>query len=321
MRSIDQIESQTAKLYRRLYTDNEIGQLKIASSLWFAEGLNVKEAFLEQTARNYYAGSYRADFSSGEAAQRMAKWVSDNTGGLLGGDPAALQSDPMTLMSILNTVYFHDEWVDRFNADRTAEDTFYLADGSTVRCDFLNSRYSSHGYAHGDGYTRSSLSFKNGSRMVFVLPHEGVTPESILSDPDRLRAALTGEGAQESGGMGEVVFQIPKFDFSTDLDLTALARELGIERAFSADAEFDNLLDGPQLLEYPLSVGSMRQQTSIAIDENGCEAAAFTRIDYTSAAMPEGRADMILNRPFLFAVTGIDDVPLFIGVVNNPILQ
>ena len=121
--------------------------------------------------------------------------------------------------------------------------------------------------------------------------------------------------------MGEVVFQIPKFDFSTDLDLTALARELGIERAFSADAGFDNLLDGPQLLEYPLSVGSMRQQTSIAIDENGCEAAAFTRIDYTGAAMPEGRADMILNRPFLFAVTGIDDVPLFIGVVNNPILQ
>lgn len=37
-----------------------------------------------------------------------------------------------------------------------------------------------------------------------------------------------------------------------------------------------------------------------------------------AAAPPEEEMDFVLDRPFLFAITGADGLPLFVGVVNRP---
>ena len=66
-------------------------------------------------------------------------------------------------------------------------------------------------------------------------------------------------------------------------------------------------------------ISGINQETHIAIDENGVEASAFTQIDYAGAAMPEGRAEMILNRPFIYAVTTSNGMILFVGICNNPV--
>ena len=60
-----------------------------------------------------------------------------------------------------------------------------------------------------------------------------------------------------------------------------------------------------------------------AIDEEGVTAAAYTliSIEATSAAVPEDEIDFVLDRPFLFAVTGSDGLPLFTGIVNEPRLR
>ena len=56
------------------------------------------------------------------------------------------------------------------------------------------------------------------------------------------------------------------------------------------------------------------------IDEDGCEAAAYTVLDVEATAMlgPEEEIDFTLDKPFVFAITGIDGLPLFIGLVNQP---
>ena len=41
-------------------------------------------------------------------------------------------------------------------------------------------------------------------------------------------------------------------------------------------------------------------------------------IDYAGAAMPEGRADMRLTRPFLYGIIGTDGSLLFVGICENP---
>lgn len=38
-----------------------------------------------------------------------------------------------------------------------------------------------------------------------------------------------------------------------------------------------------------------------------------------AAAPPEEEMDFVLDRPFLFAITGYDGLPLFVGVVNQPV--
>lgn len=58
----------------------------------------------------------------------------------------------------------------------------------------------------------------------------------------------------------------------------------------------------------------------VTTDEEGVEAAAYTvfSLSATSAGeMPE-ELDFVLDRPFLFAITGQDGLPLFVGAVNHP---
>ena len=57
------------------------------------------------------------------------------------------------------------------------------------------------------------------------------------------------------------------------------------------------------------------------IDEKGCEAAAYTviMVEESAAMLPEEEVDFVLNRPFLFAIAGADGLPLFVGIVNQPV--
>jgi serine protease inhibitor len=55
------------------------------------------------------------------------------------------------------------------------------------------------------------------------------------------------------------------------------------------------------------------------VDEEGVTAAAFTvLIADAECAPPEKEVDFILDRPFVFVITGTDNVPLFLGKVCTP---
>ena len=172
----------------------------------------------------------------------------------------------------------------------------------------MNQTFSSAGFSRGTNFTRAYLALKNAAQMVFVLPEKGVSPYDLLASPELTRLAIEGGDAHN----GEVVWKIPKFNFSSAFDLEETLTSLGIQKAFHQDADFSGITD------HTAFISSVRQETNISIDENGVEAAAFTKIEYAGAAVPQGRAEMILDRPFIFAVIGQNGNLLFIGVCENP---
>lgn len=95
--------------------------------------------------------------------------------------------------------------------------------------------------------------------------------------------------------------------------MTDILKNLGISSAFTPDADFTGITDN---IAY---ITGVLQETHIAIDEEGVEASAFTQIDYAGSAMPEGCAEMILNRPFIYGITAQDASLMFVGVCENPI--
>lgn len=305
-KGINYMSEQNSKLFRLLYSDNKIGKLKIANSLWLAKNVNFKNAFIDNAARNFYASIYNVDFSDDNSAKLMSKWISENTNGILS---PKMSLDKKQIMSIINTIYFKDEWADRFDENNTKPDTFYLSNGGEIKCAFMNITYAAHGYVKGDGFTSASLGLKNSSSMMFILPDKGMSVDNLLSTPEKT-ALLFNEKESKSG---KVIFQIPKFSFGNSLDLNDTLKTLGIKSAFLPEADFSGITEGVAF------ISNIKQQTHIAIDEKGVEATAFTKIDYNGSAPPnENVAEMILDRPFIFAIKSYDDTILFIGVVNNP---
>ena len=293
-------------VYHRLYQDNEIGALKLANSLWVNESFPVKQDFLNLAAENFYAHSYHCDFSDPATGEAMGDWLDEATGGLLGGQ--TLETDPQTLMALFSAIYYSDQWTDEFKKENNTTDDFHNADGTVSQTEYMNRTYFSHGWKYGDGWISSDLGLKNGGSMYFVLPDEGVTPGDLLADPDTMAEIFAQDGEV---GWGEVVFQIPKFEVSDELDLKPVLEGLGAGIVFDYEqADFSNLS------EAALGLSSVKQETTLSIDEKGVTAAAYTEILYCGAAPPDGRAELILDRPFLFFIT-FNGVPLFVGAVNQ----
>ena len=302
----DFLSVNNCNFFKLLYADNEIGKLKIANSLWLQKDTAFKDAFVTNAVENFYASVYSVDFSNESTAQLMGKWVSENTNGILS---PRISLDHEQIMSIINTIYFKDEWVDRFNKENTKPDIFHLEDGSEIKCDFMNMKYTVHRFLKGDGFTSSSLSLKDSGSMMFILPDKGVSIDELLSTPEKA-AVLFDEDNRVSG---KEIFQIPKFSFRSDLDLDDKLKAKRVTSVFKSDADFSGITDDITF------ISSVRQQTHIAIDEKGVEAAAFTQFNYVGSEPPNEKvAEMILNRPFVFAVKSRQGAILFAGVVNNP---
>ncbi len=310
VRDSQELAEQSGNLYRLLYKDNEIGKLKIANSIWLdddmdGERIEFKEDFVKGAVENFYASSHSVDFSDSKTGEAMAEWISRNTNDTLS---PIIETDPEQILSIINTIYFYDEWIDRFDKSKTEEDIFYLSNGAEVKADFMNQTFGSAGFTKGHGFTRAGLSLKNAGQMLFILPDEGVSPYDLISSSEKMKETF--EGGERF--TGEVIWEIPKFSFATEFEMVDVLKDLGVNSAFNRDADFSGITD------HMAFITNIRQETHIAIDEDGVEASAFTQIDYCGAAMPEGHADMILNRPFIYGITAENGSLLFVGICENP---
>ena len=298
------LASQCGKLFRLLYKDNEISKLKLANSLWMDVSCSWKPDFETRALNDFYASLHSVDFKEKEAARLAGEWIGEQTNQTIKPE---LEFSDGQLSAIINTIYFYDQWIDRFDKNKTQKDLFYPETGEPEEMEFMNAVFSAHGFAKGENYTRSALGLKENGSMVFILPDEGTGVDQLLKDPQTLTEALNGG----ENGSGEVVFQVPKFSIDSEFTLSELLRDLGIKTAFTEDADFSGMTDEP------LFISDVIQQSHIAVNENGVEASAFTVIEYCGASLPEGRAEMILNRPFLYAVTDNSGGVLFLGVVRK----
>ena len=114
----------------------------------------------------------------------------------------------------------------------------------------------------------------------------------------------------------KIKLSLPKFDVVSQQDLIPGMKNLGITDIFNSEiSDCTPMTDTPYL-----KVNQINHAARVAIDEEGCIAAAFTVIDEAGEGMPAElkEIDFVLDRPFLFIVSSRDNLPLFAGIVNEP---
>ena len=289
-------------LWMSAYIDDGKSVCRLANGAFLRENADVKQAAVDALVDWYYASSYRVPMGTEEADKAIAGWLNQNTGGLLSEETGNIRTDGNDLLRLYNTIYYKSSWRDAFESSRT----FTAANGAKQKTEFMH-RTESGSYRKGDGYTAAPRSLNYG-RMVFVLPDEGVTPESLLQRQGFL-AELTGDYSA-----AELVWSVPKFDVKSSTELNGVLQALGVTDAFDmAEADFTPLTDNGAFLS------SAMQAARVKIDEEGVEAAAYTEIVCADSAMMEvpPTVEMDLDRPFLFVIFDNSNVPLFVGTVNT----
>lgn len=113
-----------------------------------------------------------------------------------------------------------------------------------------------------------------------------------------------------------VNLSVPKFDVASSADLKESLHALGVADVFDM-----NLSDFTPLTEdSKIYLSEVEHSARVAIDEEGVTAAAYTAEIGDGADMPpEEEMDFVIDRPYLFAITNRNNLPLFVGIVKNPL--
>ena len=212
---------------------------------------------------------------------------------------------------LATTVYFKGAWLDEFQEAATEERTFNML-SEKIKVPFMRRTMESDVYL-GEGYAAIQLPFDGGASMWIILPDEGITPSELYAD-GRVTDLVLGDMEADTY---RVTVRLPKFDISSEAELSGKLYEMGVRDVFNPMAsDFSPLTDMTELY-----VSSVKHAARVKIDERGCEAAAFTVISVKAgAAMPQQYPEYDFNaeRPFAFVITGRDGLPLFMGSVYDP---
>lgn len=286
-----------------------------AASLWINVDYPYNKEAVDSLAFNYFADSYLFDGYDESSTARIQNWINEKTRGLLKEAVEGVELTPDSILNICTTLYFNGRWSDWFYKDYTEEMTFHSPSGD-ITTDFMYKQESGSLFL-GSNFTAVINSFENdGGLMYFILPNEGETVDDVLSSDEYLDFVFIRNPRQDFDYYDAIVHQrIPKFDISSDVSLNQALKNLGIEKVFTGNGDFSNLISE----KYPVSVDKVQHAARIKIDEEGCEAAAYVDLGLVGEAPPPPEeVYFTADRPFIIVIKTDTNQPLFMGVVNNP---
>jgi len=301
------------ELLQELGRDRPDIELSIANSIWARKGLSFQEAFLKTGERFYGARIEKLDFNSSAALEKINGWVSQKTKGKI--NKIIEQIDPQAITFLINAVYFKGAWQDQFEKSNTKEKTFFLPEGSEKKHPLM-SQSGRFRYLENEKIQMIRLPYgKEGNLGAYVLlPRESHGLKDLIAELSWEKwTAWLAEMKREEGRL-----ELPRFGLRYEKVLNEPLKKLGLKRAFEekrADLSGIIALSGENAY-----INQVKHKTFLEVDEKGTEAAAATSVEVRATAMPSGdRFEMVVNRPFLFAVADRKTKALlFLGAIREP---
>ncbi len=288
-------------------------KFEIANSIWTRLGFDVKEDFYKNNRDYFNAQVEEVDFNKAATVGKINDWVNEKTHGkidkIINGP-----INPLTMMILINAIYFKGDWTEQFVKDATMPLPFYLADGSNTTCQMMNMVFDFN-YMENDDFQAIELPYGDGDfSMVVFLPKE----KDIATDVDNFIANLTAvswSGYLDRFNSVEVDLSLPKFELEWEMPLNEVLQALGMNAAFDPNtADFSGIANVGDL-----HISEVLHKTYVKVDEEGTEAAAVTSVTVgTTSGLPEN-INMRVNRPFAFIIKeNKSGTILFMGKVENP---
>ncbi|NXQ40758.1 A2AP protein, partial [Catharus fuscescens] len=276
--------------------------LSLGSRLYLQKGFEVKQKFLEDSEKFYGAKPKTLSGINQDDLVAINNWVKEATHGKI---PSFLKQFPEdAVMLLLNAIYFHGFWRNKFNASFTGPGVFHLDYKSVVPVEMMKA----HEYPL-SWFTLDSqqiqvakFPFKNNASFVVIVPNQITWDASHVLEnfPYKQLCRLFPREVPS-------IVRIPKIKLDYQLELNQVLSRMGLQELFTSP----NL---QKISDEPLSVSSVQHQATLELKEDGVEASAVT-----SVVVSRSFSGFSLDRPFIFIIfedeTGI---PLFIGSVRNP---
>ena len=286
--------------------------LEVANSIWATPAATLFPDYVTWVEKRFGASvKTLPPLDAVGGASKVNQWIREKTRGritdLVG--PSVFQAGDGAVL-LVNSIYLKSVWSNPFDPRATKPRAFTTASGSRA---VLPMMVQQNGFAYADTATWQCLDMPFGVgdfSMTLLLPKVETDLASVEGglNPESWAKVLT------SLGRDEVSVMLPRFSFSTQVNLQGLWQAMGVSDAFDqTKADLSGMI-----LQKPCWLNQVLHEATIEVNELGAKVSAAT-----AAADPFGPAEakprprvnvFIANRPFLWLIrhqrTGLI---LFIG--------
>jgi serpin B len=308
---IRELSSQNKRTMQRLL-DSKAVQLDIASGIFADSQTKFKKNFLDQCHKDFDAELKNVNFKSAETLNTINNWCSEKTHGKI--NKLLSELPPLTIMVLLNAIYFKGTWQHKFDKAFTVDDKFRGAAGKTLPVKMM-SQTQDFEYLKEKNFDMVCLPYQDKDLAMFILlPHKGM-------DIDKVQIELSQANWQKwkrAVKTVDVHLSLPRFRVEFSAKLKEALKAMGIIDAFSPGrANFS-----PMTEDAKAYIGSVVQKAYMDVTEQGTEAAAATAVTMlTRSAMmrPEPVEEFRVDHPFfvLLADQKSEEI-LFVAKVLKP---
>ena len=285
---------------------DKLTQMEINNLFCSHKSHTPKPAFTKIANEYYHTSLKSMDFDSEHSVDEINQEINEHSNGML---PKVLDKsnlDPMMGFVLTNTIYFKGIWTDKFYKAHTEDEVFKNENGKEMLVPIMNQKRQFF-YTENDLCQTLCLPYGNGTyQMIVLLPKEGKTVSEVAQ-------SLTADSWQRMGAqMRKVMVEVklPRFESSSDVELTGVMSALGISDAFHmGKADFSNLFDAKS------RIGMISQVGRIKVDETGTEATVATLLQGRIAGLdiipPPDIVKFHATHPFLYIIREVSTGTIF----------
>src|SRR5690625_269104 len=283
----------------------------LTNSIWLQNDRDdYDEEILEVLENRYQAMHQFTDFKNEEKTKELIEaFIDAQTNGFI--QELDLNIDSNTVLLLLNTLYFKDQWQEQFKQETEFE--FTTKDDKTIEVKGVMKKFENPKYYVEDDLEMVMIPFRNGNQMLFIKPEDIARffEQDKISDIHSLLENL------EYSENTSVNLTMPEVDVSSNFkELNKFLASLGFTELMS-DAPYLSYIEGE---ETGMIINDIVQQARITVDREGAEAAAYTSIGVEETSIPiiEEEIDMILDQPYVMVILSLEYIPMFVSMVNIP---
>ena len=292
--------------------------LAIDNRVWVEQSFALVDDFVKRVQDAYQAAPVSIDFKGDPEGSRttinqdVAASTKDRITDIL--PPGAISI--VTRLVLTNAVYFKAPWKDAFSPEKTTDEEFKGATANNkIR---MMHHIKKHNAFINDAFVAFDMDFMaDNYAFMVVLPTvaEGQSAADALQSVEAGLSAEKLREIREQMDSAKLNLSMPRFKLEAGAMLKPLLSALGMNLAFSDDADFRGINGGKDL-----RISDVYHKAFIEVTEEGAEAAAATAVAVNTRMMrpPERTFDVVVDHPFAFAIIEKSSgAALFIGHVRD----
>ncbi|RWS10993.1 putative serpin-like protein [Dinothrombium tinctorium] len=283
----------------------------LANKVLISSECTVREEYKRNVKEHYKTSVEEVDFinNTSDVLKSCNQWVDKTTNGMIKSILSSLKED--TLFIILNAVYFSGKWCTQFDPQLTSSKYFYNNDNETQN---IKVPTMFHESIHCRLYL---INVADEEVDLLELPYLGNMCFTLLLPRNRnvlnkIIAKIDFDSIQRKRMYeSKIELSLPKFRLETCYKLNDYLQALGIQNAFTPDANFSGISETHQIF-----ISRVLHKAVIEVNEEGTEAAAVSAVVCDGPTRLSKK--LVVDRPFIFYISDqSNDIILFIGRVNH----